>query len=121
MARPYTDPVEILTEPVPAQAPFFILFGGVPLLFLSALTFHVPAEVDAGTKLLYAYLTYAILGLSYSLVNIPYGSLASAMTQSVHQRPSSSLRGSSAALSAASSSPTSSRRRSPTSAARRRR
>ena len=64
----------------------FILFGGVPLLFLSALTFHVPAEFDAGTKLLYAYLTYAILGLSYSLVNIPYGSLASAMTQSVHQR-----------------------------------
>jgi glucuronide carrier protein len=64
----------------------FILFGGVPLLFLSALTFHVPSEFDAGTKLLYAYLTYAILGLSYSLVNIPYGSLASAMTQSVHQR-----------------------------------
>ena len=64
----------------------FILFGGVPLLFLSSLTFHVPAEFDDGAKLLYAYLTYAILGLSYSLVNIPYGSLASAMTQSVHQR-----------------------------------
>ena len=40
----------------------FILFGAVPLLFLSALTFHVPAEFDAATKLLYAYLTYAILG-----------------------------------------------------------
>ena len=64
----------------------YILFGGVPLLFLSALTFHVPSEFDTGTKLLYAYLTYAVLGLAYSLVNIPYGSLASAMTQSVHQR-----------------------------------
>ena len=31
--------------------------------------------------LLYAYLTYAALGLAYSLVNIPYGSLAGAMTQ----------------------------------------
>ena len=64
----------------------FILFGAVPLLFLSALTFHVPASFEAGTALLYAYLTYAVLGLAYSLVNIPYGSLASAMTQSVHER-----------------------------------
>lgn len=63
----------------------FILFGAVPLLFLSFLTFHVPSG-DNGTKLLYAYLTYAVLGLAYSLVNIPYGSLASAMTQSVRQR-----------------------------------
>ena len=37
-------------------------------------------------KLIYAYATYAILGLIYSLVNIPYGSLASAVTQSVHER-----------------------------------
>jgi glucuronide carrier protein len=64
----------------------FILFGAVPLLFLSFLTFQVPGDVEMGTQLLYAYLTYALLGLVYSLVNIPYGSLASAMTQSVHQR-----------------------------------
>jgi glucuronide carrier protein len=37
-------------------------------------------------KLVYAYATYAILGLLYSLVNIPYGSLASAVTQSVRER-----------------------------------
>jgi glucuronide carrier protein len=64
----------------------FILFGAVPLLFLSYLTFHVPTGLTDNGKLLYAYLTYAVLGLVYSLVNIPYGSLASAMTQSVHQR-----------------------------------
>ncbi|WP_051265366.1 glycoside-pentoside-hexuronide (GPH):cation symporter [Nakamurella lactea] len=63
----------------------FILFGAVPLLFLSFLSFHVP-DSSTTTKLVYAYLTYAALGLVYSLVNIPYGSLASAMTQSVHQR-----------------------------------
>jgi glucuronide carrier protein len=64
----------------------FILFFAVPLLLLSFLTFTVPSGLgDAGT-LLYVYLTYAVLGLLYSLVNIPYGSLASAMTQSVHQR-----------------------------------
>jgi glucuronide carrier protein len=67
------------------------------VLFLSFLNFNVPTEGvkwlglfewnlgDTG-KLLYAYLAYAILGLAYSLINIPYGSLASAMTQSVNER-----------------------------------
>jgi glucuronide carrier protein len=64
----------------------FILFGAVPLLFLSYLTFHVPSSLDDGGKLLYAYVTYSVLGLLYSMVNIPYGSLASAMTQSVKER-----------------------------------
>jgi glucuronide carrier protein len=64
----------------------FILFGAVPLLFLSVLTFHVPDSLGGDTKLLYAYVTYAVLGLLYSMVNIPYGSLASAMTQSVKER-----------------------------------
>src|ERR687898_3301636 len=64
----------------------FIMFGAVPLLFMSFLTFRVPASFDEGMKLIYAYATYAILGLVYSLVNIPYGSLASAVTQSVHER-----------------------------------
>src|SRR3954453_4552981 len=54
----------------------FIMFGAVPLLFMSFLVFHVPTSFDAGMKLIYAYATYAILGLIYSLVNIPYGSLA---------------------------------------------
>ncbi len=71
----------------------FILFGAVPLLFLSVLTFNVPESMrvtegnpNQGPGLLYAYLTYAVLGLLYSMVNIPYGSLASAMTQSVNER-----------------------------------
>ena len=55
-------------------------------LFLSFLTFRVPTGLDDAATLLYVYLTYAVLGLLYSLVNIPYGSLASAMTQSVRQR-----------------------------------
>jgi len=60
----------------------FILFGGIPLLLLSMATFTVPSGLhDTGGALVYAYLTYALLGLLYSLVNIPYGSLAAAMTQ----------------------------------------
>jgi glucuronide carrier protein len=63
----------------------FIMFGSVPLLLLSVATFSVPQLGESGT-LLYAYVTYAALGLAYSLVNIPYGSLAGAMTQDPGER-----------------------------------
>lgn len=63
----------------------FIMFGSIPLLLLSVATFSVPQIGETGT-LLYAYVTYAALGLAYSLVNIPYGSLAGAMTQDPGER-----------------------------------
>lgn len=63
----------------------FIMFGSIPLLLLSVATFSVPQIGGSGT-LLYAYVTYAALGLAYSLVNIPYGSLAGAMTQDPGER-----------------------------------
>ena len=66
--------------------PFF-LFGGLPVMLLSFATFTVPGLASGhGMKLLLAYLTYGLLGLAYSLVNIPYGSLASAMTQRPDER-----------------------------------
>jgi glucuronide carrier protein len=64
----------------------FILFGSIPLLVMSLLTFYVPQGWDGGAQLLYAYLTYAVLGLVYSMVNVPYGSLATAMTQVSRER-----------------------------------
>ncbi|MEP7764658.1 glucuronide transporter [Sanguibacter sp. 25GB23B1] len=63
----------------------FIMFGSIPLLLLSVATFTVPQIGETG-MLLYAYLTYAALGLAYSLVNIPFGSLAGAMTQDSGER-----------------------------------
>jgi glucuronide carrier protein len=65
--------------------PFF-LFGALPLLLLSVATFTVPSLGSGSTALALAYVTYAGLGLAYSLVNIPYGSLASAMTQRPEER-----------------------------------
>ncbi|WP_182111266.1 MULTISPECIES: glucuronide transporter [unclassified Actinotalea] len=65
--------------------PFF-LFGSLPLLLLSVATFTVPGGLGGTGTLVYAYVTYALLGLAYSLVNIPYGSLASAMTQVPEER-----------------------------------
>ena len=59
----------------------FLLFGSVPLLLLSMATFSVPGGWSGPWKLAYVYVTYALAGLAYSLVNIPYGSMAPALTQ----------------------------------------
>src|SRR4051794_11893008 len=63
----------------------FLLFAAVPLLALNVAVFSVPDLGHAGT-IVYAYVTYAVFGLAYSLVNIPYGSLATAMTQDPTER-----------------------------------
>lgn len=62
----------------------FLMFGFVPLV-LGAAVFHVPdAAPDA--KLLYAYCTYGLVCLAYSLVNVPYGCLVGVMTQDPRER-----------------------------------
>ncbi|NTW42665.1 MAG: hypothetical protein HGA44_22825, partial [Cellulomonadaceae bacterium] len=43
--------------------PFF-LFGSLPLLLLSVATFTVPGGLGGTGKLVYAYATYALLGLA---------------------------------------------------------
>lgn len=62
----------------------FILWFSLPLLVSSVLIFSVKIilpDVDLTQGLIYAYITYAVMGTLYSLVNIPYGSIAPAMTQ----------------------------------------
>lgn len=63
----------------------WLLFGCLPLLLLSVATFNVPDWGPVG-KLVYASVTYAALAMAFSLVNIPYGSLAAAMTQEPIER-----------------------------------
>ncbi|TDL37224.1 glycoside-pentoside-hexuronide (GPH):cation symporter [Arthrobacter nitrophenolicus] len=62
----------------------YLMFGFIPLL-LSAAVFHVP-DADPSVKLLYAYCTYGLVCLAYSLVNVPYGCLVGAMTQDPRER-----------------------------------
>jgi glucuronide carrier protein len=64
----------------------YLLFGGPPLMLLSVALFSVPGGLSDGAALAYAYVSYALFGLVYSLVNIPFGSLASAMTQRPQER-----------------------------------
>ena len=64
----------------------FMLFGSLPLLLLSVAVFSVPGGLSDSGALVYAFVSYALLGLAYSLVNIPYGSMATAMTQRSDER-----------------------------------
>ena len=63
----------------------YLIFGALPLLLLNVAIFTVP-DLGENGKLVYAYVSYALFGLAYSLVNIPYGSLATAMTQDPDER-----------------------------------
>ena len=64
----------------------FLLTGALPLMLLSVAVFSVPSDWSAAAKLGYACVTYALLGTAYSFVNIPYGSLATVMTQNPRER-----------------------------------
>lgn len=65
----------------------FILFGSIPLAIATVLTFLNLDIVENG-KIAYAFATYMLFGLAYSVVNIPYGSLASVMTKDPVERAS---------------------------------
>jgi glucuronide carrier protein len=62
----------------------FILWFSLPLLLSSMAIFSANTffpGMSATSALIYAYVTYALMGTLYSLVNIPYGSIAPAMSQ----------------------------------------
>jgi glucuronide carrier protein len=60
--------------------------AGIPLLCLNVAVFSVPAGWSETERLIYAYVSFALLGTAYSFVSIPYGSLATVMTQSPRER-----------------------------------
>ncbi|URZ05061.1 glycoside-pentoside-hexuronide (GPH):cation symporter [Clostridium felsineum] len=62
----------------------FLLYGAIPFAILAILCFTTPS-LHGGAKLLYAYATYIALSVCYTLVNVPYGALTSAMTQDQHE------------------------------------
>jgi glucuronide carrier protein len=64
----------------------YILFGSLPLVLLLVALFSIPGGLSDGGKIAWAYVTYALFQLAYSFVNIPYGSLAAAMTQEPVER-----------------------------------
>ena len=58
----------------------YILYGAFPFAGVAILCFTTPGFSDP-MKLAYAYITYALLSITYSTVNIPYAALTAAITQ----------------------------------------
>ena len=57
----------------------FILWFSLPLLLSSMAIFSAKIffpDINVTQGLIYAYITYTVMGTLYSLVNIPYGSIA---------------------------------------------
>ncbi|BDU71876.1 MFS transporter [Mesoterricola silvestris] len=66
--------------------PYLVWFG-LPLAAAGVLTFTTPA-LGQGAKVVYAYVTYCLLMLLYTAVNIPYSALMGVMTPNSKERTS---------------------------------
>lgn len=66
--------------------PYLIWFS-IPLALAGVLTFTTP-NLGGGGKLIYAYVTYCLLMLLYTVVNIPYSALLGVMTSNSKERTS---------------------------------
>jgi len=63
----------------------YLLYISIPFGIVSVLTFITPSFSDTG-NLIYAYVTYTILGILYSAVNLPYGAMMSMMTRDSNEK-----------------------------------
>ncbi|MCP3774468.1 glycoside-pentoside-hexuronide (GPH):cation symporter [Paenibacillus sp. MZ04-78.2] len=63
----------------------YLLYVSVPFAVLSVITFITP-NISEGGKLVYAYLTYLVLGILYSAINVPYGALMPLMTKNSDEK-----------------------------------
>lgn len=65
----------------------YLLWMAVPYGVLAVLAFTTP-DLSEGGKLLYAYITYALLMTVYTAINIPYSALGGVMTSDTQERAS---------------------------------
>lgn len=69
----------------------YILGFSIPLAVSAVLMFTVIPGLSEAKYLLFAYITYILYGMMYTAVNIPYGSLASVVTDDEKERSSLSM------------------------------
>ena len=65
----------------------WLLWTSVPFGIISILTFTTP-QLSPGAKILYAWTTYILLRVIYTVNNVPYASLTAVMTQDPDERTS---------------------------------
>lgn len=66
----------------------WLLFGAPITAIVLMLTFWAHPEWSQTSKIIYMSVTYCILVLGYTCVNLPYGTLCGAMTQDIDERAS---------------------------------
>ncbi|QMV13794.1 MFS transporter [Vibrio spartinae] len=64
----------------------YIAFGSPLLAVFSVLTFTNPFADNSTIQIIWATVTYAVTGMLYTLVNIPYAALSGVMTTNTYQR-----------------------------------
>ena len=69
----------------------YVMWASIPLAVAAVLMFIKIPGLTANQYLIYAYVTYIFYGMMYTGVNIPYGSLASAITDDPQERSSLSV------------------------------
>jgi GPH family glycoside/pentoside/hexuronide:cation symporter len=63
----------------------YLLWMAIPFGLAGILTFTAP-DLSASGKLVYAYITYTIMMMVYSAINVPYASLMGVMTSNIKER-----------------------------------
>lgn len=63
----------------------YLLYGAIPLALITVATFTVP-DLDTTGKVIWAYVTYTLFGLIYTLVTIPYATLTASLTDDYDHR-----------------------------------
>lgn len=69
----------------------YVLGASIPLAIAAVLMFTKIPGLSPQQYLIYAYVTYILYGMMYTGVNIPYGSLASVITDDPQERSSLSV------------------------------
>jgi GPH family glycoside/pentoside/hexuronide:cation symporter len=65
----------------------YLLWVAVPFGIIGVLTFTTPSFTQSG-KVIYAFITYSLMMMVYSMINVPYASLMGVMTADGKERTS---------------------------------
>lgn len=63
----------------------YLLWVSIPFALVGLLTFYTP-DFDEKGKIIYAYITYSLMMMVYSLINVPYASLLGVLSSSRKER-----------------------------------
>ena len=63
----------------------YLIYASIPMAAIGVLTFTAP-DIGMTGKLVYAYATYTLMMMAYTVVNVPYGALLGVMSPNPKER-----------------------------------